>query len=167
MQFNRGDTVVYGIYGICKIKEISFTSFSHDRPKEKYYVLSPSDSKNSTYYVPFSSADESLRLPMSKCDVEALIESARSRHIDWPENRQQRSDLFRQIIYGGISEELILLLGCLYTRRLELSTQNKTLSSTDEIFLTQAKTLLHSEFAYSLGLNKEEVSSYICELFNK
>ena len=167
MQFNKGDTVVYGIYGICKIKEIRFTSFSPDRPKEKYYVLSPDENKNSTYYVPFSSADEVLRLPMSKCEIEALIENARKIHIDWPENRQHRSECLRQIVSGGISEELIVLLGYLYTKRTELSSQNKTLPSTEEVLFSSAERLLHNEIAHSLGLSENEVCSYICELFNK
>ncbi len=167
MQFNKGDTAVYGIYGICRIKDVGFMSFSGDRPKEKYYILSPVDNRTSTYYVPFSSADNSIRLPMTKKDIDALIESAKKRNIDWPENRQQRSDLFRRIIAGGISEDLVLLLGCLYSKQLDLSAHNKTLSSTDENFFIQAERLLHNEFAYSLGLSKEEVINYICELYNR
>ncbi len=167
MQYKNNDVVVYGNYGICRIKETRFTSFSPDRPKEEYFVLYSRDNKNSTYYVPVSSADSILRYPMTKSEIEELLDKARNTHIEWPENRQHRSELFHRILSNGISVDLVLLLGCLYSKRLENTAKNKGLSATDEMIFSQAEKLLHNEFAYSLSLSTDKVSSFISDYLNK
>lgn len=167
MQYKNNDVVVYGNYGICKIKETRFTSFSPDRPKEEYFVLSSRDNKNSTYYVPVSSADSILRYPMTKSEIEELLDKSRNTYIELPENRQHRSDLFHKILLKGVSEELIASLGCLYNKRIESEEKNKKLSSTDEMIFSQAEKLLHSEFAYSLNLSADKVITFISDYLNK
>ena len=167
MQYKINDIVIYCNYGICRIKEIRFTSFSSDRPKEEYFVLSSQDNKKSTCFVPVSSADSILRYPMSEAEIESLLEQARNAHIEWPENRQRRFELFNKILSEGISVNLILLLGCLYNKRLENAAKNKTLSATDEQIFSQAEKLLHNEFAYSLKLPTDKVSTFISDCLNK
>ena len=165
MQYNKGDNVVYGNYGVCEIRDIRLMSFSSERMKEKYYVLSPLGSKSSTYYIPVSASPEVLRLPLTKEEIDALLEKAKSIHFDWQENRQLRADRFHSVISKGISEELIALIECLYKRKQELQKNNKTLSSSDDSLFSSAEKLLTDEFSFSLEISKDEVSSYISDFF--
>ena len=68
---------------------------------------------------------------------------------------------FREIISGGDREELIRLIKTLFSRRQELAQRNKRLRAADEKFLNDAENMLHDEFAYALGIKKDEVISYI------
>lgn len=159
MQFKKDDIVVYKNYGVCKIKSISFLSFSSDRKKENYYVLSPLGSPNSTYYIPVCGAESSLRAPLTKEAARKLTETSKTIDLEWPENRQCRSGFFNSILSKGICPELVALIALLTDRQAELQKLNKLLSSGDEIILSKAKKLLDEELSVSLSIPKEEVIS--------
>ena len=166
MQLKKDDIVIYGNFGLCRIKNITFTSFSHDMPKESYLVLSSVSNPKSTFYVPERNAPTQLRRPLDKEEILRLLEEAKSADITWTDNRQARSDEFRAILSKGVSPQLVSLLNCLYCRREELQERNKTLCSTDEAVFSSAEKLLNEELAYSLKINKSEVNSFINSFFN-
>ena len=162
-KYTVGTFVVYDIYGICKIDRIEKLSFSKDTPKKDYYVLSPLNSQSSTYYLPVSNsgACQKLRLPMTEAQIQELLIEAKKADIQWIERRQERADLSNRILAGGISPELVRLVGCLYEKHKAISEQGKKLSSTDEHFFLSAENMLKEEFSFSLGIPAEEVSQYI------
>ena len=161
--YKVGTYLIYDTFGICKLDKIENLSFSKGTPKRPYYVLSPLNSPSSTYYVPVTNNAQTtkLRPPMTEKEIKALLEKSRSLNIKWIENRQERNENFGKILASGISEELICLISCLYSRSSALSELGKTLSSTDKDFLVTAEKMVAEEFAFSLGILPEEVPGYI------
>ncbi len=161
--YTKGEYLVYDTYGVCEIKEIKSIRFSKTAPLNTYYVLSPLNSPNSTFYVPTQNEElcKKLRRPMSEEQIKAILGEAADISADWIDNRQMRNDNFQRILAGGITPELIALIRCLYERRLSLSEKGKKLSSTDEGFFTAAERLVKEEFAFSLSIESEKVTEYI------
>lgn len=50
MNFQRGDRVVYGVHGVCRITDIEIRKVDHKTVE--YYVLAPCGQTGSCYYVP-------------------------------------------------------------------------------------------------------------------
>lgn len=165
MQFEINDTVVHITLGLCRIKRIEFMSFSSDRPKEKYYVLSPFSSSCSTCYVPVKNGNSHLRRPLNKEDFTKMINEAKLINVKWNDNRQLRNDYFNSILSKGLSAELIALVACIYKRKNMLSIKNKMLSSTEESVLKNAEALLNEELSYVFRIEKDKSGEYISDFF--
>lgn len=166
MQFKKGDTVIYGSFGICLVKEIKSMQFVPGSPCEDYYLLSPFSGPPSTFYVPLRNSD-ALRKPLTQEEINMLINKAKDINISWIENRQLRAELFSGIISRGVSAELIATVNCILKRKDALTEKNRELSSTDRAFLASAEKLLQDEFSLVLKIDKDKVNSYITESFSQ
>lgn len=162
-QFNAGEYIVYDTYGVCEIQEIKKMTLVHGTPFQLYYVLKPLGAGHSTYYVPCE--NESLcvkmRRPMSKEEIEKLINASVDSSIKWIENRQLRSEKAREIIKKGVTPDLIALIRCIYERKLCLKENGKALSATDESLLASCERLVNEEFSFSLDIPESGVAEYI------
>lgn len=159
--YNVNDAVVYASYGVCVIKAIEKRDFSGE--SIEYYVLQPvGDSKNK-FYVPTGSSPlaDKLRKVYTREEVEALISEMPEQGNIWIDDDQRRKEEYRRIIDSGDRKELVGLIKTLYMRKKELSAGNKKLHSADERFLNEAENVLYDEFAYALGIPREEVVPYI------
>ncbi len=167
--YTKGEYLVYDTYGVCEIKEIKIMRFSKTAPTDTYYVLSPLNSPNSTFYLPAKNEEllKKLRRPMSEEQIKCLLSEATGISLDWTDNRQMRNDNFQRILGGGITPELIALIRCLYERKLSLSEKGKKLSSTDEGIFTSAEKMVKEEFAFSLKTDSEKVTEYIKSYFEE
>lgn len=59
------------------------------------------------------------------------------------------------------------LVEMLYLRQKELKTRKKHFHLADEKYLKEAEKIISDELAFVIGIDKEEVSSYIIERINK
>lgn len=161
--YNINDTVIYASYGVCRIKAVETRDFSGE-PKE-YYILQPVGDTRNTFYIPTDNEalKEKMRRVYSRKEVEELIRIMPDEGSIWIENEQQRKDAYRQIIENGNRHELIKLIKTLYIYRKDLEAQHKKLHSTDERFLRDAENMLYDEFAFALGISRDEVVPYIKE----
>ncbi|MBQ7118163.1 MAG: CarD family transcriptional regulator [Clostridia bacterium] len=166
-RFSVGETLVYDIHGLCRVREIKGMSFIKTEPKRDYYVLEPITGATSLYYVPVENerAVSKLRRPLTKDELDEVLSEVKDEDYRWIENRQLRSEVFHSVLAGGITPELISLIRCIYCRKEELSERGKRLSATDEGIFSAAEKLLNEEFAFVLGIEKEKVSEYISSYF--
>lgn len=162
-KFTKGDILVYGNYGLCRMEGIKNTSFVSGVPKQDYYTLTPLSKSASTYYVPVGNekAVSKLRFPLSEEQIKGILEESKKADIHWIENRQLRSDTFSGILQRGVSPELVALVTCFHFREEALSEQGKTISTTDEMIFTSARELLFEEISYGLGIEKDKAEEYI------
>ncbi len=165
--FKVGTDVVYDVYGVCCVKEIKSMSFVAGKKEEQYYVLTPVNGSTSTYYVPATNekALSKLRYPLTVQQINDILDESRECSFLWTENRQRRTEEYRNILDGGISPRLIALIRCLYEKKEELSEKGKSLAATEEVTLSGAEKLLGEEFAYTLNIEKSQVSGYIHDYF--
>jgi len=164
--YEKNSVVVYGKDGICTVYDVKEMDFAGK--KETYYVLKPMSSQGSTVYVPISKENlvSKIRPVMTKEEIDCLIESTKNDEIKWSDSKNERYERFNEIVSGGNSRELLLLVSCLYLKKQEKESQGKHLSSTDEGILRLAERLIEEEFSIALGCSAEEVGDYINKKLN-
>lgn len=157
--YNIGDKVIYGHMGVCRIvaiedKEISFKT-------ERYYVISPVDSNGTTFFCPCNNANCKIRPLLTKDEVESLISTPFEDCGQWIENDNARRINHDKIIKSDDHAQLIKLIKLLARKRDELTSQGKKFHLADMRAMEMAQKLLYSEFSEVLGIEKDEIPSYI------
>lgn len=159
--YAKNETVVYGSSGICKIEDIQKKSFAKEN--RTYYVLKPVYESASTLYVPVDNEhlQEKMRHVLSKEEIDTLLGMIGENTIEWVEDDRQRAEEFSCILAEGMRVELLDLMKCLYRKKDEFISDGRKFKAADEKMLFTAEKMVNEEFAYVLGINKENVSDYI------
>ena len=162
-KFKKGEHVVYGINGVCLIEDIDIRRLSFDMPQGEYYILKPLASSMSTVFVPCDNEKlcSRMRRVMTKDEIDELLLSVRGKSIDWIEDRKERAAAYREILLRSDKTELLLLIRRLLMQSEELSKVKKKLSASDNEILISAEKTVRDEYAFSLGLCKDDVDCYI------
>ena len=150
MMFSVGETVVYSIHGVCKIKDISLLKFGNE--KRKYYILCPVGDGKSTLYVPLDNENllSQMRPVMSREEIDLLIGSVSQDKTEWIEDAVSRKEYCDRILKSGNRKELMQLIEMLYLKQEELKSKNKHFHIADERCLKDAEKLLYDEFSFTL-----------------
>lgn len=159
--FNVNDTVIYSPCGVCRIDEIAVHDFSGE--ELEYYVLRPvSDAKN-TFYVPVGNEQltSQMRRILSREEISELISVMPDEDSIWIEDESVRREEYRKILRSGNRLELVKLIKTLWLRQQSCRERKKKLHIADENFLRSAENILYDEFAYVLGISRDEVLPYI------
>ena len=72
-----------------------------------------------------------------------------------------RAQTFNQLIEGGNRADILWIILALTDYRAELATKRRKLYSSDEKLLATALRIIKDEFAFVLGIDREEVIPYI------
>ncbi len=164
--YRIGEVVSYGTVGICTVDDIRMESSGRgSTKKQEYYVLKPSATPTCMIYVPRTneSLTKKMRPILTKVQIDEMISSARGKKVPWIEDTRQRTDAYQQIVLKGISEELLLLIACLYEEKRAREEEKRKFCATDEKLLASAERLVSEEFSYSLQISREQVSAYIAQ----
>ena len=162
--FQIGEVVSYGATGICTIEDIRMESLSRAGVrKQEYYILRPAATPTCTTYVP--TANETLtgkmRRILTRQQIDAMIESIQGQQLEWIDDTRRRADVYGQIVSGGISAELLKLIGCLYLEKKSRSRGGRKFCATDEKILSAAERMVSEEFSSALQIPQNQVSAYI------
>lgn len=166
-KFAVNDYVIYGKSGLCFVKEIKKMRMANG-PMSEYYILNAVNGNAVTIYVPCDKENlvAKMRRPMTKEEINEVLESARGEKIAWIDNNNERNDRFKEICDGDNYRDWLLLASCLHIKKKEKHAANKHLSSRDENTLKLLEKLIEEEFCYSLQLERNQVSDYIREKLN-
>lgn len=162
--YQIGTVVSYGTTGICTIEDIRMESLSRaGARKQEYYVLRPLATPTCVTYVP--TGNEALtgkmRPVMTGEAIDSMIDAVGGETLPWIEDTRQRADAYQKILNGGISGELLRLIGCLYLEKKSRAKGGRKFCATDEKLLSSAERMVSEEFAYALHIPEKEVSAYI------
>ncbi len=160
--YNIDDVVSYGKNGVCRITEIRKMKFDRSDERE-YYILAPLRDKNATFFVPIDSPVllSKMRKVMTKEEIDAVLDSAKNKSIDWIEDKKQRNDAFRTIINSGDPHEILLLAHCIYNTKKEKEATGRKLWACDEVLLQSVERMISEEMSWSLGIPESKVGEYI------
>ena len=157
--FLVGDKIIYGENGVCTVEKIEPLAMS-GAPKDKlYYHLTPLVGSG-TYFTPVDSGAY-MRPVMSREEAEALIDAMPGiAPAICNDNRFNHVDAFYKALFKQHScEALVSIVKGLRSRMAE----RKTRSSRAEATMRRAKDMLHGELSVALGINIQDVESYIQE----
>lgn len=167
-QFEKGQFVVYGTNGICTIEDITEMSFAKGMAKAPYYILKPAGADSSTIFVPVKNEKlvSKMRALMTKEEIDSLLLGMADKELEWEDDRRYRAENFHDILTKGVTEDLLLMISCIYVRKRQLIAQNKKLPTTDGNTLKAAEKLVEEEFSHVLGIRPDEVGKYIRKLLD-
>lgn len=161
--FKVNDVVFYGVHGVCVIEEISekklFGSVG------KYYTLKPVCSNKSKVFVPVDREDKTvaLRRVIAGEEINEIISELKNAESIWIPNDAERKPHFTEIIKHGTKKEIASPIKTVYEQRDKLASKKKKMHAADERAFTEAEKILYDEFAYVLGIGREEVTQFIAD----
>ena len=165
LKYKIGDNVIYknsGICCVCDVKEMSFTT-----PEKKlYYVLSPVYSKGSHTYVP-AELEDSMRDIICKEEAEKAISSFSSIELEWIPEIKARAEYLNSVIANFNRAEILAVVKMLSEHKKECESKRKKMYASDSKILNIAEKMIRDEFAFVLGIEREEVFDYIKNAISK
>lgn len=149
---------------VCKIIDIKKMEFS-GIDERKYYVVEPVGEQSARIYVPvdLKDGDAAIRKILSVNEVNSIIERSENIELTWVEDGKERVNHFDRILQNGDMAEILWMLNILKERRQELEAEGKKLYVGDTRIFETAEKMITEEFAFVLGIKKDEVESYILE----
>ena len=161
--FEKGEYVVYGSKGVCRIQEISHVDIPGVDQKRLYYIMHPVQNSGQTLYLPTDSTKAVIRRVMTKEEANRLIHDIPSiKKLEVP-NEKQREASYKQALQGCSGRDWISILKTLNQRKEERLAAGKKITALDERYLRVTEQELYGELSVVLGIEKENMHDYIQE----
>ncbi|MBQ8174351.1 MAG: CarD family transcriptional regulator [Clostridia bacterium] len=158
MQLTKGELVIYGTSGVCRIEDIKEESFTGEaRP---YYILRPTaDTGNSKIFVPAD--NETLvgsmqRLLSAEELLAAIRETPAIPSEEWPQDGRARNKRCKELLASGDRTCLISLIKT-------VRVGGHTPTAAEETSCLRAATMLHQEFSLVFEVTPAEMIPLILE----
>lgn len=160
--YSIGDTVKYETQGIFRITGTKDMSMGGEtRP---FYILKPIFSTGSTIYLPVNEkTGERLHRLLSAKEIDALIKEIPNEETIWIEDKNERSETYKNILSGKDRSALIRMIKTLYLHGKKLKDEGRKLHVADERFLKDGERILYDEFACVLDIKQEDVLPIILD----
>lgn len=165
--FEKGELIMCGGHGVCRVIEITGNPIDRSDLKKKYYVLEPVFEKASTIYTPVDNDKIVMRRIMNKEEAEKLIAQISEIDTVWIQEEKRREQTYKEAIRTYDSRSLVQIIKTLYKRKRSRINEGKKVLSSDEQYLHKAEELLYSEMSLALSIPKDEVEEYIARAVDK
>lgn len=153
---NYGDAVVYKCRGVYKVEEIGTLDFSFADRKKKYYTLQSIEDSKDKAYVPMDD-ETNIRRPVSREEALDLIGRLEEIETLGIKNEKCREQEYKNYISGYRPENWVRVLKTLYKR----TKMRGSITSMDKKYQVLLEHALYSEFAFSLGIPRDEIPQFI------
>lgn len=159
--FEVGDYIVCGNNGICTVQNISTIDIPDVDPDRLYYILQPVYTKSSVVYIPVDNDKIVMRKVLTKEQVKELIDHIPEIDTIVEMNDKLREERFKECMKNHKCEDWIRVIKTLYQRRMERLEKGQKVTATDARYMKAAEDNLYLEFSMALGIDRDEVESYI------
>lgn len=161
MTFNIGDYVQYQSTGLCQIEDCRQEDLT-GKGNQLYYVLKSVYDKVTTY-VPATpeAVKDKMRHLLTSNQINDMISKSNTEDNKWIENSKLRQTEFSKIIKDGDRKQILWLVKVLLLHKKEVEKQKKKFYSSDERVLMMAEKMITEEFAFVLGMDRDDVIPYI------
>lgn len=158
----KGEYVMYKSSGICEITDIRTEEFSGSGERA-YYVLRSVYDCASVIYVPVDapSLDVNMRHILTRAEIHAIIDRTEDLGEEWIEDGKERAAHFDTLLASGDRAEILWLVKAISLYRIQAEKNKRKLYAADERILSSAERVIKEEFAFVLGIEREEVIPYI------
>lgn len=165
--FEKGNYIVYGTSGVCKVEDITTMNMDGIARDRLYYVLSPLSQAGGKIFTPVDNQKSLMRGIVSEEEAVSLIDEMPKIEALWIANDKQREAGYKECMKSCDCREWVKIIKALYLRKTERSAQGKKITSTDEKYLKMAEEALYSELSIPLGIPKNEMIDYIAARVDK
>ena len=115
--FQINDTVLYSVYGICKVIEITERDLCGKTME--YYVLQQVYDNKSILFIPthYSELTAKMKRILSPSEIYSMIKLMPYEKIIWIQNEAVRKQKYAEILKNGDRAELIRMIKTLYLHK--------------------------------------------------
>lgn len=159
--FETGAYIVCGQHGVCRVESIGPIRLEEASAGKDYYTLSPLYSKGGVIYVPADSEKIIMRHVISRHEAEQLIGEIDGMDMIQIDNERQREETLKRALKTCDTRQWVRVIKTINVRKEKRLAQGKKVTAGDERCLHAAQENLFGELAVSLGIEKNEVESYI------
>ena len=159
--FQKGENVVCGNKGVCRVEDITTLNISGVDKKREYYILIPLYMTASTVYIPVDAAEMSLRSVLTREAAEELVQSIQDIPLINITNDKMLEQAYKNCLKTNSCEEWIRIIKTIYLRRQKRLEAGRKCTAVDTKYFRIAEDCLYGELAVSLGMPRESVESYI------
>lgn len=159
--FKRGEYIIYGNSGVCRVMDISTIDMEGVPNDRLYYSLEPFCMNGSKIYTPVDTQKTIMRRILTKEEAYALIEAIPEIEETWAENDKAREVQYKTAIKSCDCREWVKIIKNLHIRKRERMAQGRKITMVEDKYLKMAESCLHSELSIPLGIPMEEMESFI------
>lgn len=161
VMYNIDDLVVYGVIGVCRVRDITHPSFD-EQAENLYYVLEPLY-QSGLIYTPIDNDHVYIRPILSREEADSLIDQMASMDVEIIKSRsvQQLSKHYQDIINSHDILGLVKLKKSIDYKMQVALEKNRKLGDIDKRYIKKIEELLFGELAVALRIERENVQSYI------
>jgi len=159
--FQLGETVRYGIAGLCCIQEICTMKVGSQQ--QDYYVLKPLLKAGALVYVPVANEDLVAKMlpPLTAREAEEALEAVSKMEPEWIRDFRKRSELSKKALNSGDPCAVLYLMKNICAHKSSSIGDGKRIHTTDDYFLKDAENLIFTEFSHVLEKDAEETAAYV------
>jgi CarD family transcriptional regulator len=159
--FKRGDLILYGNTGVCRVKDIGTKDMPGAVKNQLYYTLEPLYQAG-VIYTPVD-CKVFMRPIISKDEANRLIDTIPAQEAEIFHSRvlSELSTHYEDCLKTHDCADLIEMTKSLYAKKQSVLSQKRKFGAVDDRFMRRAEDLLFGELAAALGIERGEVTSYI------
>ena len=161
--YHKGEYIVYGTKGPCKVDEITYLDMSGCDEERQYYVLTPLDTKASTIYSPVDNQKVFTREVISPEQAEKLMAETCDLDEKKITNEKLREEEYKNVLRSCDPKEYIRLMKTLVARKEKRIAEGKKFTSVDERYLSEISQKICLELGLVLGKTAYEVNEELQE----
>ena len=105
-----------------------------------------------------------MRPIMTRDEIEQIISESEKTELPWYDDSRTRRDFLSNVIASGDRAKILQVLKQLSLHKIKVEKENHKFYATDEALLTRAIKIITEDFAFALGLEKEQVLPYILKI---
>ncbi len=159
--YNIGDLIIYGSEGLCRVEAIGTLEKHIIDSDMLYYTLCPIYHEGKIY----TPVDTNVFMrPIITCErAQYLIDCIPQVQISTYNNPDLKmvERQYKSLLLTYNCADLIQMIKTISVKKSIAAEEGKKLGQTDERYMKSAEDLLYGEFAFALGISRENVKSYI------
>nr|MBQ8253677.1 CarD family transcriptional regulator [Lachnospiraceae bacterium] len=161
--FEVGDYVINANNGICKVEDKVHLDLPMGNKDKLYYLIVPIGEKNTKLYIPVDSEKQRIRKVMDEEQALRVIDEIPGIEAVWIINDKQREQRYKEAIFSCEPKQLVGILKCMYLRNMQRSAEGKKNTTIDERYFKLAENNLHSELAFAMRKDMDEIKQLIAD----
>lgn len=159
--YQKGDIVIYGAHGICRVEDVAPLKMSIATEHRLYYTLRAYYQHELVIYAPVDGSAIVIRPPLTRQEAEAVIADLPGIQPLEVTDEKNREATYRAALHGCDCRQIAALLKTLRARRDRRAKQGRHPTGLDERYTRMAEEQLYGELGYVLGIPRADAPAYV------
>lgn len=159
--FEKGEYIVYGMTGVCRVSDITEMDMDGMSTSKLYYVLEPTGVQKSRIITPVEGNKNVMRRILTSEEAYDLIDGIKDIKQLLVKDDKQRENCYKEALKTCDCREWIGIIKALSVRKRDRQSRGKRMTEVDERYMKKAKENLYGELSIPLGIPVTEVESFI------